>query len=249
MSNSTAPHHPPKGLEVFDEIYAAGGWDNEGSGPGSSPKEAAPYIEFIDNLLVSALDLTRKNNLVADWGCGDGRVICELAKRRREIQFMAYDCCESEIRKNMGKSSGVYFGVKDISRPMDIPEENARFILIKDVLHHWPNEMVMRFLREFSQLRTVNWLIITTDVNGSSEHGNCEIGGYRPINFVQKGAWWKAKREYGILKIHTYNHKAIWSMPSGGARDAIKINSAIHESMFGNSVKISTAPASVGAGG
>ena len=112
--------------EVFCDIYKRKIW-GDGSGGGSAPDVAAPYIRFVEAYLIfpsfpfSPLDV----GTVLDIGCGDGVIAARIDWK-----------------------GWTYFGV-DAAQGFDaltdeLPE--ADLILCKEVLQHLSNEQVQLLL-------------------------------------------------------------------------------------------------------
>lgn len=177
---------------VFGHVYRCGLW-GDGSGTGSVPTgEAAEYIR-----LIAAMAAVGGWRTAVDAGCGDGRVARALAERTG-MQITGVDCVPSIL----GPASARYTPVAgDITAVDQLPP--ADVLLVKDVLHHWPTDMIRRWLAEVIAAGRWQWLICTQDRH---PHGatDTHLGGYRALDPRSEplvaGGW------YSVIE---YQHKAI----------------------------------------
>ncbi len=179
----------------FDEIYAGGGWGGLGSGPGSLPHNAQPYVGFVKRLL-------RRGDVrtVVDVGCGDWQMWPSGTFDGIE-KYVGYDVVESVVERNSAVygSPRIEFHLADATR-IRLPQ--ADLLLCKEVLQHLPNQVAHTFLTNvLASFRTV---VVCDDISMESSSSwrrvvrrmldlvipppvrvNMEIepGGYRPIDY------------------------------------------------------------------
>lgn len=147
--------------EVFTNIYEKDIWGN-GSGSGSSYKYCKRYIEFLENFM-------KEKNIknVLDLGCGDWQFSQHV--NWEKINYKGVDVVQSVIEKNQKKysSSNINFIQKDLSQVKEIiPFLNSenQLVLMKDVLMHWTNEEIEKWMNDFlSELPVKTCFLITNN--------------------------------------------------------------------------------------
>ena len=176
--------------EVFDDIYRHDRWGN-GSGPGSNPKETREFYDYCRTIkdakfVRSALDI----------GCGDGQSVMPLGAYEQE--YLGVDVSSEAISRfrSNARRACVQMNAADAVWYFD-------FVLIKDVLQHLPTDECRRMLNAVSKCQTV-WVI--NDAPATFECGDCEPGGYRPIDprYLQDG--FRLRGQYMIAGFQ----KALW---------------------------------------
>jgi SAM-dependent methyltransferase len=155
---------------VFTTIYDRAVW-GRGSGGGSNPKNAQPYLRFLRKFL-------RKNRIrsVVDLGCGDWRLSQNIDWSG--MTYLGIDVVESVVEANTAKfaSATVTFrAVNVFATPEQVPA--ADLLIVKDVLQHLSNSNVLKIL-DFA--RKFKFAIITNDHTDQNEE--CENGDTRPID-------------------------------------------------------------------
>lgn len=114
------------------------------------------YVEFVINI---AAGLDAKS--IAEVGCGDGKILYELAKQFPEKQFFGYDLAEQSIAfaKAYGHSlSNLTFFCDDFKEA----EQTFDLILCVETLEHIPNEEIPNFINNFSRrLNTGGKLLVS----------------------------------------------------------------------------------------
>ena len=162
---------------VFPKIYDRKIWGLEDpSGAGSSEQESQPWVDFVN----AEIGEDRFNTVVVDLGSGSGRVL----KQIRCLQSFGVDVCESLVAKLRAESrdDGRAWLTFDFFKDREsIPSGDV--LLIKDVLHHWPNWMVVEFLEWLSE-SCERWgkVFLCSDRNQVSEAADCHLGGYRALS-------------------------------------------------------------------
>ena len=156
--------------ETFSEIYRKKLW-GIGSGNGSQPAEAAPFVNLI-NFLIRWKGIKS----VVDLGCGDGNV-------GRSIEVESYagvDCCSSLLSADSESYSRVYFHLDLIQDKDSLP--NGELAILKDVLHHWPTQKIADWLEWAERCGKWRYLILVYDRAQVSPEADCHLGGYRALN-------------------------------------------------------------------
>ncbi len=188
-TDSYAAHQP------FEDIYAIGGWAGVGSGPGSLPHNAQPYVDFV-------VELLRERDIatVVDVGCGDWQMWPPDAFQHVQ-RHKGFDIVPSVIHDNQrrAQSSQCEFYVADATRD---PLPAADLLLCKEVLQHLPNSDVLRFLANACQVYPL--IVVCDDIwigpssrwrRGARQvlnrfvsppvraNQDIEPGGYRPLDY------------------------------------------------------------------
>lgn len=145
--------------EIFTEIYDKNIWG--GSGGGSSPGNTIEYRAFLQKFLKDY-----KIKSVLDYGCGDWSFshLIEWSG----VDYLGFDVVESVIQSNRKR-----YGSNDIrftTMATDIVD-TAPFdlIILKDVLQHWSNYEIDRFL--CANVYDAKYILIT-NTQGETE---CDI--------------------------------------------------------------------------
>lgn len=144
--------------EVFTRIYQNREWGDGSeelplSGSGSNPDFAAPYVDFVKEVII-----TRQISKVLDVGHGDW-------KMWRDFHFENVDYIGIDVVRDLSKKLNRQFGklgrVFRAEIDSDFLESNQQLILCKDVLQHLSNSTVMEYLEKFSRGK---YLIICNDL-------------------------------------------------------------------------------------
>jgi hypothetical protein len=176
-------------VDVFSAIYRAGLWSASSTDPQG---EAAEYVR-----LISAMAIAGGWRSAVDAGCGDGRVARAIAERTG-MTITGIDC----VTEVIGDPGALYTPrVGDITDVDALPPGDV--LLVKDVLHHWPSEMISRWLAEVVASERWRVLVCTQDRH---QHGaqDTHLGGYRGLDPrgdpLVAGGW------HAVIE---YQHKAI----------------------------------------
>lgn len=147
----------------FTQLYREAKWGlnekGEGfSGAGSTVREAAPYMKFLQ-------DFIKKNKIktILDVGCGDWTFSQHMDWNG--AKYTGIDIVRSVIEKNKAKfsSSKVKFLHSD-GMEIDLPK--ADLLICKDVLQHLPNHEIFKFLKQIGKFKHC---LITNDVEADTK--------------------------------------------------------------------------------
>lgn len=158
--------------DIFNDIYRTRHWGN-GSGPGSSVKNTTRYRWFIQNFLIS-------NNIksVVDIGCGDWQFSRHIDWKG--VHYLGLDVSDV-VLANTKNFAGEGIEFREIDAVHDeLP--TADLVIIKDVLQHWNNQDVLKFLPKLNNFRTA---LITNGFPPERRHAlnkNIKTGQQRPID-------------------------------------------------------------------
>lgn len=138
---------------MFSEIYASDAWGG-GSGPGSTPEFCRPLVEWL-------VDYVNQNGVrsAVDFGCGDFQWMPAVLDRTG-IDYLGLDVVPSLIESHRARHPRWSFEVLDASTldPRELPD--ADLYWAKDVLQHWPDEAIVRFLDRFFAARPAARLVV-----------------------------------------------------------------------------------------
>lgn len=187
--------------EAFLKIYKMGAWGKEGpwhSGEGSTPSEYAPYIVIANKFIPFGSD-------VLDFGCGDGRVMSELAARRPDCRFVGYDC----VPEILDRSRSRWPELEWTGQLQPFGEFDC--ILIKDVLMHLPNARILEILTDLVASQTPTLITNNKPVYQRKQNADIRTGECRPLDFSSPmfgGFPFSRHAEYGYKSCWVLNGRA-----------------------------------------
>ena len=149
--------------ERFEQIYATNEW-GPGSGVGSLPRHTRGYVELLQQFLAD-----HRVESVVDLGCGDwqfSRLIDWSG-----IGYRGLDLVSDVIERNqrLYGAANIQFDIV----PADFAQlPTADLLIVKDVMQHWSNRSVERFLPHLNSYR---YSLVTNCTNPTAETLNCDI--------------------------------------------------------------------------
>lgn len=170
---------------VFNSIYDNDVWSRGehvlpnvkgSSGLGSNPIHNGPYLSYLQNFIN---DQTRGIKTVVDLGCGDWNISHKLDWSN--VNYTGIDCVKKvidDINVLHGKDN-IKFVCQDISVVDGLPK--ADLCIIKDVLQHWPNDMIINFLTEVIRRGLFRYILIT-NCKTEAHSGSCQLGSFRGLS-------------------------------------------------------------------
>lgn len=153
---------PQTHSEIFEDIYKNELWgQGQGSGGGSSPEITFDYRHYISKILK---ELNIKS--VVDLGCGDWQFSYLIDWEN--IHYTGIDCVKTLVEQNNVKygTQNIKFEYKDASAGVD--GYKADLLIVKDVLIHWPNIDIKKFLDKLLKEKNFKYLLITNSNNKDS---------------------------------------------------------------------------------
>ncbi len=157
--------------EQFTKIYQEERWGKgKGSGVGSRPKFNKDYITFLENFL-------KDNNIksVIDYGCGDWQFSQYVDWG--DIDYLGLDIVDSVIDNNK-KQFPKYSFISDTNVFNHL--KGRELIIIKDVIMHWPNDEIVKFM---DKLITYDIKILMINCFGQSKNRRIKIGGHSRLDY------------------------------------------------------------------
>jgi hypothetical protein len=156
---------------VFDEIYKGGGWNGQGSGPGSLPENNKEYIWLLHKII----EYTPNIDTIVDLGCGDFQLMNEVPHTKK---YIGVDTSSTIIDINKKKYPQIDFRCVDIVND-ELP--NGDLVIIKDVLQHLSNSNINKIL---NKIKKYKWCVITNDYASENVLYDIEPGQWRPLNIL-----------------------------------------------------------------
>jgi hypothetical protein len=160
--------------QAFTLIYEKGAW-RYGSGLGSLPETTLEYRHFLESFIA-------ENNIrtIVDFGCGDWNFSRYIYWWNAE--YTGYDTVENIIKTNMKMFStdNIEFKIS----PNDFTEiKPAELLIVKDVLQHWPENIIQKFLASIKG--KYPYILITNSQHPDKDlNKNIRIGQFRPLNLL-----------------------------------------------------------------
>ena len=156
----------------FEYIYDHNSW-GYGSGEGSLPVHARPYVAFLQKFLRK-----RRIESVVDFGCGDWQ-FSQLIDWNN-IVYRGYDIVRSVVSANSARYSTPRISFHEIGAPPCLLPQ-ADLLIVKDVFQHWSDETIFCFLPAIAQFR---YSLITNCVDPAGVTTNLPIrdGGFRYLD-------------------------------------------------------------------
>lgn len=147
---------------------------NGESGSGSDPINALPYMMTLQTFLV-------KNNIksVVDLGCGDWQFSRYIDWDG--IDYTGIDCVPEVINTVTTHYNNHKFMCLDFTEEVDkIP--SADMCILKDVIQHWPDELLTKFLHSIIDKKLFKYILITNCSYQEKDYRNCKIGAFVPVS-------------------------------------------------------------------
>ena len=180
--------------ERFIEIYEKNEWGS-GSGWGSLDNHTKDYRDFLQTFI-------SQNGIasVVDMGCGDWQFSRFLDWNG--VIYQGYDVVPSVVRTNNERYSSPNISFSLYSgKPYDLPP--ADLLIVKDVLQHLPNQVVLEFL---SCLPKYRYALITNCINpkGNTINEDISAGDFRYLDLRLPPFNLKAKEVFSYSKKETF---------------------------------------------
>lgn len=144
----------------LEMIYAAGGWDGQGSGPGSSEEFTRAFRKWLADVIDGV-----KPEQIVDLGCGDWQW-------QQHMDWPTYytgvDVVRQVIDRNKAKwtldyITFVHQELLQYAWKMKHSPAHKRLVIVKDVLHHLTELDADRLLFLMADEPCVVWVVDTTD--------------------------------------------------------------------------------------
>jgi SAM-dependent methyltransferase len=132
--------------DVFEDIYESEKWGKGlGSGSGSDPEYCKGYLEYLEQRIPLGAH-------VLDLGCGDLRMWGDVPLFRR-WSYVGADISDTALalaHERFADTQHSYLtklSAQDVAEVLKVTrEEGTTFILLKDVIMHWTDEEILKYL-------------------------------------------------------------------------------------------------------
>lgn len=169
--------------DIFSKIYQNKTWSIFSlyplSGSGSTINNTILYRELLTKFI-------KDNNIksVIDFGCGDWSFSKEI--NWEGINYLGIDVVPSVIEENKKRYSkdNIKFICKNLFQPnneISLNDLKAELWIIKDVLQHWSNDDISKFLNQLIKQKCFKYILLT---NSYTNGKNIDIksGEFRSLN-------------------------------------------------------------------
>lgn len=169
--------------EIFGRIYRNELWGKgQGSGGGSTVEITEMYRSFLQSMIGDDLNgMLYPIHTVADFGCGDWQFskLIDWSK----VLYTGYDCVSSVLDDNKQyESDNVEFvfaeSIDEVSK--------ADLLIVKDVLIHWTNEEVQKFLTYIIKSEKFRYALITNQTEEGNVNADISTGQFRNIDILDE---------------------------------------------------------------
>jgi hypothetical protein len=158
---------------AFTDVYASKRW-GIGSGEGSNPKNAQPYLTILQQYL-----LLPNVHTVVDLGCGDWQLMRTMQLPDSTL-YEGFDVVKSIIENNTALYQKPNVTFHFISGLSEFKTTHHDLLIVKDVLQHWPNHDIHYFLTHI--LPKFRYALITNDYLKLHKNREINAGQYRAID-------------------------------------------------------------------
>ncbi len=158
---------------AFSRIYQKNLW-GYGSGPGSDPINAEPYISIVRNYA-----LRQDINSIFDLGCGDFRVMEKIEIPETKVYY-GFDVVKPVIDENVKKYQKPNVFFYHISSLEDFKNQRGDLLLVKDVLHHLSNRDIQYFIANI--LPNFRYTLITNNFGPENLNEEIRTGDFRNLD-------------------------------------------------------------------
>jgi SAM-dependent methyltransferase len=159
---------------IFNKHYHEESAWGGGSGWGSRLNFNISYIEWLKNFIVA-----NQIRTIVDIGCGDWQFSKALYYQLNNIKYLGIDCVQSVIDTNNKQYPMYAFQCHEISEDItNIP--NSDIYIIKDVLQHWCEDRIYKFLNNLTTQKKYKYIIICNCK--SKFRADIKDGEWRPLS-------------------------------------------------------------------
>lgn len=211
--------------QVFGKIYTNHSWgpgDNP-LGGGSGPGSRGTYKDWHHNVIKKHVcGLART---VVDIGCGDWELSKDIDWEEMGIHYIGIEVVPELVEHLQEQYGSEYVSFKhmDARCVKDLPKADA--YIIKDVLQHWPNEDVMKFIEELRNTASIASRLLIINCSGQ-KHDFEDIqkpGQWRQLNaakyplkyFNPRIIGWHGSKQLSIIDLMRplHRHQPISTYP------------------------------------
>lgn len=149
--------------KIFTNIYESGHWGIDLkrkllSGGGSRPDLTTPWFEFLTKFM-----LNHNFSSMTDVGCGDFQNsfhwLSSFEKNHRKIEYCGVDIYRPLIEKLSSEHLAYRFECLDADQERNLLP-SAEVIVLKDILQHWPNDLITDFIQWLQSKKRFKYLLL-----------------------------------------------------------------------------------------
>lgn len=162
---------------TFSTIYDLDIW-TEGSGPGSNPAYAKPYLDLLQIYFDDP-----KFHTIFDFGCGDWQLMSQIKIPDNKI-YKGFDIVQSVIENDQAKYTKANIQFYHLNDLNQFKDQKGDLLIVKDVLMHLSNQDVEYFIQNI--LPNFKYALLTNGYH-QGDQPNIDItpGQYRFINLQE----------------------------------------------------------------
>lgn len=174
----------PTPQEVFESVYRVKYWGDMLA----NKEDSGQYVPIIQSLRAQ-----RGWSSAVDVGCGD----CHIGRLLGFREYTGVDVVRLNNQQSI--TADVYRDIETLP--------SADVLHAKDVLHHWPNDMVVDWLYRIIKAGKWRSVILTNDsMTDNAPLGiDTHLGGFRPLHKD-----WEPLRGFDLKEITSYLNKTIY---------------------------------------
>ncbi len=162
--------------EIYDnKVWGKGSIENPLSGEGSGKTYTKEYRRFLKKFITN-----NEIKSVVDCGCGDWN-FSRLIKWG-DVQYTGLDVVKSVVHNNTVNysTSNIKFQWTDFQSSKFKPIK-ADLYIIKDVIQHWPNKNIIKFIKKLIKSKKVKYILITNCSHQTNDN-DIKFGDWRPLH-------------------------------------------------------------------
>lgn len=160
--------------EAFSLIYKGGGWSRLGSGPGSTPSQAGPFLDKLSSI-IKVLNPTS----ILDVGCGQGLAIGALSGFTG--YYTGIDIVPEVIEENRRNFPVANFAFLVFDLAEKRLDGQFDLVIIKDVLQHLPNSTIYCLMSNVAMMCGAAIVVNDSYCGKGINFDEIKDGGYRPL--------------------------------------------------------------------
>lgn len=189
-------------VKVFTDIYITNEW-GQGSGLGSNPENAKPYMVLLQEMLFDPEYTT-----IVDVGCGDWQLMRNITVPEDKI-YTGYDVVEQVIEANVRAYTRDNIHFEHTTSLQDLKEKNISgdLLIIKDVMQHWPIAEIQYFIKNI--LPRFKYALITNqyDPEHYTHNKDKQMGPVHSVGLLEPP--FKLKHAKQLLQYYGPDHKQV----------------------------------------
>lgn len=189
---------------IFKNIYETRSWGGDintyfkgNSGPGSDVEYNKEYICFLKNFIIN-----NQVQSVVDLGCGDWRCGKDIYESL-SCTYIGYDIYQEMIDSHILNFKNPLWGFECKNCLKDLNDmKKADLLIVKDVLQHWTDVEISRFMSFQSRTKRYKYILITNCSYNDNITKYIKTGEFRTLNKEHV-----VLKKYNLIELFKYNTK------------------------------------------